>query len=190
MIYTKIPYTLPQDIFKLYDANTNIHMLAGESTTPHELINMALSREYYSDAVTFLAHALPVRESVWWATMCAITRSDWNTTEMKAISAARAWVYAPNETARRYAEKLAKDAQLHSGAGWVAQAVFWSSGSMTAPEDPSVSPPQFLYAHAVAGSINLSAVLPDGEHAIPRYKNFLKIGLNIAHGGNGSLSGK
>lgn len=189
MIFNKIPYITAQEILKLYDANEIVHTLVNEHTTPHELIDMALNREYFPDAVTFLSHALPVRESVWWATMCAITRSDWCTAEENAISAARAWVYTPDETARRYAEKTAKEARLRSGAGWAAQAVFWSSGSMTAPEDPSVLPPPFLYAHAVAGSINLSAVLPDGEHAISRYQNFLKIGLNIAYGGNGSLSG-
>lgn len=190
MIFTKIPYFSAQEIIKLYDANSNIKELADEHTTPYELIDMASKREYFPDAVTFLAHALPVRESVWWATMCAITLSDLSRTEENAISAARAWVYEPNETARRYAEKMAKESQLRSGAGWVAQAVFWSSGSITAPEDPPVSPPPFLYAFAIAGSINLSAVLPNGEHAISRYQNFLKIGLNIAHGGNGSLTGK
>lgn len=189
MILNKIPYITAKEIFELYAANSDVYSLADEHTTPHELIIMAINCEYFSDAVTFLAHALPVRESVWWATMCASTCSGWCTAEENAISAARAWVYTPDETARRYAEKMAKEAKLESGAGWAAQAAFWSAGSMTAPEDPSVSPPPFLYAHAVAGSINLSAVLPDGEHAISRYQNFLNIGLDIARGGNGSLSG-
>lgn len=189
MILNKIPYVTAQEILTFYDADANFHTLANEHTTPHELIVRAINREYFPDAVTFLAHALPVRESVWWATVCASTRSDWGSAEENAISAARAWVYTPDETARRYAEQMAKEAQLGSGAGWAAQAVFWSSGSITAPEDSSVSPPPFLYAHAVAGSINLSAVLPDGEQAISRYQNFFKIGLDIARGGNGSLSG-
>jgi hypothetical protein len=42
-----------------------------------------------------------------------------------------------------------------------------------------------LYAQAVAGSINLSAVLPDGEEAKERYQQFVEMGLNIASGGNG-----
>ncbi len=61
---------------------------------------------------------------------------------------------------------------------------------MTAPSDPIVPPPQYLYAQAAAGSINLTAVLPEGEQAKQRYELFIEMGLNIAQGGNRSNTGK
>lgn len=173
----------------LYRADPQFHSLADENTSPYEFINQAIERELFSDIVIFLAHALPVRESVWWAVTCASTRDDWNDAEQKAISAASDWVYTPDEASRRHAERMAKIAQLGSGAGWAAQAAFWSAGSMTNPGDPVVLPPQFLYAQAVAGSVNLSAILPTGELALSRYHTFLTLGLDIAQGGTGSYSG-
>lgn len=58
---------------------------------------------------------------------------------------------------------------------------------MTSPSDPIVPPPQYLYAQAVAGCINLSAVLPDGEFAIERYQHYMDIGFDIAKGGSGDI---
>lgn len=82
---------------------------------------------------------------------------------------------------------MALKAGLDSGAGWAAQSAFWSGGSITRPSDPIVPPPQYLYAQAVAGCINLSAVLPEGQLAIERYQHFIDIGLDIAKGGNGDI---
>ncbi|WP_064609368.1 DUF6931 family protein [Photobacterium sp. J15] len=183
----KVPYQNAQDILKLYAPNAPFCELAQESTTPQALIEAAMAIELFADAITYLAHALPVREAVWWACCCAASRNDWKEDEWNAIRAAKAWVHTPDETSRRFAEQMAEIAGLESGAGWSAQAAFWSGGSMTKPEEPVVPPPEYLYAQAVAGCINLTAVLPDGEEAKERYSNFVDIGLNIAMGGNGQI---
>lgn len=186
----KIPYSTAREILTLYTSSSFFSSLADDKTTPFELIQKAIAHEYFADAAIFLAHGLAVRESVWWAVMCAETRDDWSQLEHNAIHAARAWVYSPQEIARRFAEKTAEDSGLESGAGWVAQAAFWSGRSITKPKDPVILPPPYLYAQAVAGSINLTAVLPDGKEAVSRYKNYFGIGLDIAHGGNGLISGE
>lgn len=183
----KIPYDNAQKIFSFYDANNEICQLASDDMSPYELIQLAIDEELYADAITYLAHGMPVREAIWWACCCASQRQDWNEQELDAIRAAKAWVHTPDETSRRFAEAMAESATLDTGAGWVAQAAFWSGGSMTSPKDPIVPPPAYLYAQAVAGSINLTAVLPDGEEAKQRYKSYFDIGLNIAKGGNGEI---
>ncbi|KDM90329.1 DUF6931 family protein [Photobacterium galatheae] len=185
MTLRKIPYQSAKDIVAFYSPTPPFSQLAAENTSPRELIGMAMAQEMFADAVTFLAHALPVRESVWWAACCAATRTDWNEDEANAVRAAKAWVHTPDETSRRHAEQMAELAGLESGAGWAAQSAFWSGGSMTKPNDPVMPPPPYLYAQAVAGCINLSAVLPDGEAAKQRYRDFIDMGLNIAAGGNG-----
>ncbi|CAH8187439.1 DUF6931 family protein [Vibrio aestuarianus] len=185
----KVPYDDAAQILALFEPSTELSELAKTHTSPFNLITNAVEQELFSDAVTYLAHALPVRESVWWATCCASARSDWNSVENEAIQSAKAWVHVPDETNRRQAEDSANSAGLDSGAGWAAQAAFWSGGSMTAPSDPIVPPPQYLYAQATAGSINLTAVLPEGEQAKQRYELFIKMGLDIAQGGNGTIAG-
>ncbi len=181
----KIPYEKPQDVFSLYEPKPEIIELSDGVESPYDLIIEASKNELFSDVVTFLAHGLPVREAVWWAANCASSRSDWNENEQNAIRAAKAWVHTPDETSRRFAEEMVKLAGLESGAGWAAQAAFWSGGSMIEASAPVVAPPPYIYAQAVAGCVNLTAVLLDGSHAIERYKSYLDIGLNIASGGNG-----
>lgn len=183
----KVPYQKAQDILALYSANEDFSKLADETMTPYSLIQAALEQSLHADVVCYLAHALPVRESVWWAYCCANSREDWSPQEWDAIRAAKVWVHAPDETNRRFAEDMALKSGLDSGAGWAAQSAFWSGGSMTSPSDPIVPPPQYLYAQAVAGCINLSAVLPDGEFAIERYQHYMDIGFDIAKGGSGDI---
>lgn len=185
----KIPHEKPVDILALYEPTPEFIELSEGVGSPYELIQKAIEQHYFADVVTFLAHGLPIRESIWWATICAASRDDWNEDERNAISSAKSWVHSPDETTRRHAEEMAKISTLNSGAGWAAQAAFWSGGSMTAISAPVVPPPPYLYAQAVAGCINLTAVLPDGARAKERYKFFLEIGLDLAIGGNGKIEG-
>ncbi|MEZ9524602.1 DUF6931 family protein [Enterovibrio norvegicus] len=187
MSFVKIPHPFAENILCQYEPQDGIKPLIEPSITPEQLLNRALQEGLNADAVIFLAHGLPVREAVWWACCCASTRQDWDEIQLDAIRAAKAWVHTPDETSRRYAETTANAATLQNGAGWVAQAVFWSGGSMTGPTDPIVPPPEYLYAQAVAGAINLTAILPDGAEAETRYRLFIEMGLDIANGGNGNI---
>ncbi|EGR1074626.1 DUF6931 family protein [Vibrio cholerae] len=183
----KIPHESAQNILDLYEASPELLTIIKDQLTPYQLIQIALKQTLFSDVVIFLAHSLPIREAIWWASLCASLRTDWNEDEWGAIRAAKAWVHNPDENNRRYAEDMAKKSGLKTGAGWAAQAVFWSGGSMTASKEPIVPPPPYLYAHAVAGCISLSAILPNGEHTNQNYNTFIEIGLNIAQGGNGKI---
>ncbi|KXF83501.1 DUF6931 family protein [Enterovibrio coralii] len=187
MSYVKIPHPFAENILKLYEPQEGILPLIEPGMTPAQLIQRAMQEGLYADAVIFLAHGLPVREAVWWGCVCAGMRDDWDEKQLGAIHAAKAWVHTPDETSRRYAEQMANEATLQNGAGWIAQAVFWSGGSITGPSDPVVPPPEYLYAHAVGGSINLTAILPDGAQAEARYHQFIEMGINIANGGNGNI---
>ncbi len=185
----KIPHEKPIDIFSFYEPTQDMIELSKDVESPFELLQKAIAHHFFADAVTFLAHGLPIRESIWWASICASCREDWTDDERNAITSAKSWVHSPDETTRRHAEEMAKIATLGTGAGWAAQAAFWSGGSMTVPSAPVVPPPPYLYAQAVAGCINLTAVLPDGACAQQRYQQFLEMGLDLARGGNGEIEG-
>lgn len=185
-MFKKIPYKRADEILHLYSPEAAFTLLAAQHLSPSSLIDAAIAEELFSDIITFLAHALPIREAIWWSACCASTRNDWNEPEQDAIRAAKAWVHMPDEITRRHAAEMATLAELKTGAGWAAQAAFWSGGSMTKPKDPVVPPPPYLYAQAVAGSVNLTALLPNGDNAKQQYLHFISIGINIAHGGNGT----
>ncbi|CAA0113999.1 Uncharacterised protein [BD1-7 clade bacterium] len=181
----KIPQNLASDICAHYDQSDETKALLTPDLTPVKLINALIDDEQWQELVLFIAHSLPVREAVWWACCCLSLRDDWSPAEVDAIQAAKAWVNLPDETSRRYCETVAEIADLQTAPGWAAQAAFWSGGSMIAADQPSVAPPAFLYAHAVAGAVNLCAVLPDGLEAAKRYPSYIRIGLDIAAGGAG-----
>ncbi|VAW59623.1 hypothetical protein MNBD_GAMMA11-2254 [hydrothermal vent metagenome] len=155
---------------------------------PAEYIQILTDNEHYQDAVTFLAHALPAREAVWWACVCARHHID-NADEkyQVGLKAAEAWVYDNSEENRRVCEKHAENGEYSTVASWVCAAVFWSGGSIAAADEPVMEVMPYIYAHAVAGSI-VSAVSfsqPEPEEITERYKEYIKHGINIANGGNG-----
>lgn len=147
-----------------------------------------LERGLYPDSVRFLARALPKREAIWWACICArgVLSQD-APASLHALEAAEQWVYKPTEANRRLADAAARAASFEGAAAWAAMAAFWSEGSM-APEDaPEVPPADNLTAKAVAGAVMMAAVAAQPEQAQAKYRFFLEQGVDIANGGNGRL---
>src|SRR4051812_35401730 len=64
-----------------------------------------VERELFADAVAFLAHALPRREAVWWAWVCARKASGPKPTPQVqgALDATERWIVQPTEDHRRQA---------------------------------------------------------------------------------------
>jgi hypothetical protein len=140
------------------------------------------------DAARFLAHALPKREAVWWACMCArATEPAAPPPDAEALVAAEAWVRKPEEDQRRAAMAKAEAAGFRSPEAWAAVGAFWSGGSMAPVGQPVVAPADHLTGVAVAGSVSLSAVRRDPEKAEATLKRFIQSGLEIAAGGAGRI---
>lgn len=141
-------------------------------------------------AIRLAAHALPKREAVWWACMCArsVTGRAAGAAELAALEAAEAWVRRPSETARRSARDLAEAADERSPEAWAARAVSWAGGSLAPDDQPVVPPPEHLTGIAVASSIGLAAVSARPERAEERYARFLASAREIATGGAGKIA--
>ncbi|MFA7556070.1 MAG: hypothetical protein WCY88_17645 [Spongiibacteraceae bacterium] len=156
-------------------------------TAPLRVINKLVKNGNLHDAVTLLAHALPKREAVWWA--CMATKATMDTQielNVAAVAATELWVRSPTEPNRLVAKKMGERAKNKTAAGWAATAASWSAGSIT-DEGEAVAPPDYLYAHAVAASITLAAVVAGPEHSTENYHLFLRQGFNLANGGNGQV---
>lgn len=191
MQFKKIKNETVESILATYEPSDEILAITNAKMAPDEFLKVAVDNELYMDAVAFLAHALPLRESIYWAYLTVATlKEKFNSPKDKEILiAVENWFKSPDEANRRACGALAEELKLKTGPAWLSEAVFWSGGSILPPGQPDTEPAQYLYAKAVSGSVNLSASLDEKElktvHA--NFKKVLKIGFNLAEGGNGKI---
>jgi hypothetical protein len=147
------------------------------------------SAGFLLEATRFVAHALPKREAVWWACMCAThtAPADLPDPDRKAREAAEDWVRQQGDKPRRGAWALAETSGFATPEAWCAVAAFWCGDSMAPEGQPAVPPAPHLPALAVAGAVALASVRGDPTRQQARLRRFLESGRNIAAGGPGRL---
>ena len=140
-------------------------------------------------ATRVFAHALPKREAVWWACMCAghTTPAEPAAADTKARELAELWVRQQTDEVRRAAMEEARRAGFQSPEAWAAVAAFWSAGSLAPPSAPVVPPPAHLAGIAVAGAVALASVRGASGRQPQRLALFLQSAHDIAIGGPGRL---
>lgn len=158
-----------------------------------QLVSEALDRleagGFLLEATRLMAHALPKREAVWWACMCAAHTAppDLSENDRKARETAEHWVRQQTDQVRRAGMQLAEAGGFTTPEAWTAVAAFWSGDSMAPEGQPAVPPGPHLTGMAVAGCVALAAVRGDPTKQQARLKQFLESGRNIAAGGPGRL---
>jgi hypothetical protein len=156
-----------------------------------EGIDRLVAASLRQEATKLAAHALPKREAVWWACMCARSVVDpaLPQPDVAARDAAEAWVRQPADDAlRRAAWAAAQKTGYNSPEAWAAVAAFWSGGSMSPEGQPVVPPAPHLTGVAVSGAITMAAVRGRPERADARFERFLASARDIATGGPGRLA--
>lgn len=157
-------------------------LLAGEPT-PSEFLRSLIEAELHEDAINYLAHGLPRREAVWWGCQCVReTPIEPGSAVEKALAAAEAWVYEPDEDHRKAADRAVEAASLRSAAGLVAQAVGWSGGSLAPEGLDEVPPPEHLTGRMVAAAVIVAANKLPPQKLAETYARFLARGIEIAMG--------
>ncbi|MDB5316981.1 MAG: hypothetical protein JWO26_1547 [Rhodospirillales bacterium] len=141
------------------------------------------------EAARLVAHALPKREAVWWACMCARAIPDpaLKPEDMASLAAAEAWVRRPEERARRAAAEIAEKTSFKSAEAWAAMGAFWSGGSLAPEGMADVPPGEHLTGVAVAGAIVLASVRVSVERQDERLRKFIDAARSIAAGGSGRI---
>jgi hypothetical protein len=144
---------------------------------------------FATEAVRVMAHALPKREAVWWACMCALHTAppDLPEADRLARETAELWVRQQKDEQRRAAFAHAEASGFQTPEAWSAVAAFWSGDSMSPVDLPAVPPAPHLTGTAVAGSVALAGVRGDVKRQAARLKRFLESGRNIAAGGPGRM---
>ncbi len=151
-----------------------------------------ISTSALDEAVQFMAFALPKREAVWWACLCARSQVKDSTpaSVVAALGAAEGWVYRPTEENRRAAMDRAHAIPIDSPSAWAAIAAFWSGGSLGPPNQPAVPPAPHLSGVAVAGAVTLAAVQSDPALADQKRRRYIEIAVDLANGGSGRIEDK
>ncbi len=141
------------------------------------------------EAARLVAHALPKREAVWWACMCARAVPDpaLKPEDLASLAAAEAWVRRPEERARRAAAEIAEKTSFKSAEAWAAMGAFWSGGSLAPEGMADVPPGEHLTGVAIAGAIVLASVRVSVERQNERLLKFLDSARAIAAGGSGRI---
>ena len=148
---------------------------------PLDFVALLVEKALFPDAVRFIAHALPKREAVWWAWVCA-RRAAGESPQPKikaALAATEKWIAQPDDDNRRLAMAAAEKADLSTAAGCAGLAAFFSGGSIAPPNAPAVSPGEFLTAKAVSGAVIFAAVAKEPEKAPERFRSFVAQGLDV-----------
>ena len=143
------------------------------------------------EACRVVAHALPKREAVWWACMCArgaAPDAAQTADDLAALAAAEGWVRRPEEALRRAAMLAAEGASFRSTEAWAAVGAFWSGGSMGPEGQPVVPPPEHLTGVAVSGAVVLAAVRAEVNTHAARLGRFLASARDIGLGGAGRVA--
>jgi hypothetical protein len=144
---------------------------------------------FATEAVRVLAHALPKREGVWWACMCAVNTApaDLGEPDRLARETAELWVRQQKDEQRRAAFAHAETAGFQTPEAWAGVAAFWSGDSMAPVGLPVVPPGPGLTGTAVSGAVALASVRGDVKRQAARLKRFLESGRNIGAGGPGRM---
>jgi hypothetical protein len=144
---------------------------------------------FATEAIRVLAHALPKREAVWWACMCAVNTAPAELAEPDRLAreAAELWVRQQKDEQRRAAFAHAETSGFQTPEAWSGVAAFWSGDSMSLVGLPAVPPAPHLTGTAVVGAVALAAVRGDVKRQPARLKRFLESGRNIAAGGPGRM---
>jgi hypothetical protein len=157
-----------------------MEMLAGAADARAFVERLTETRAWV-DAIAFLAHALPRRESVWWAYVCARDAAGEPpaATYAASLEATKKWIAEPTGSNRQAALDAAQAAGIATPAGLAGLAAFLCGETLGPPDAPPAPPPEFAAAKAVAGSVNLAAVHPKtGIEA--RYADLVKRGIEVA----------
>jgi len=156
-----------------FDLDEGAKRLLRDGMSPQEFVDVLIQKESYVDAIEFLAHALPVREGIWWGGLCMQHALGENLSAADKVAAAAAlwWLIEPGETNRLAAAAPAESADPLSPAGALALAA-----SQTA------NAPPFASARAIARAVKLASLRKESVGIAKLQRAYVGLGLVVAEG--------
>ena len=156
---------------------------------PEAFIETLSAAGKWTDAVMFMARALPKREAVWWACVCAggTDMLKKHKDEVLALKTAEKWTFKPTEENRVGAFLQSQKSNTPSIGTMSCLAAAFSSGKLSLSEGQSFEPDTTAFPKIISGIILISANDKGPEQFDTLLEQFLQQGINIACGGSGKL---
>jgi len=183
--------TVP-DIVDVKDLDADSQAMLKPGMRPEAYIHELSAAEKWPDAIKIMSRALPPREAVWWACVCARQMEGFvgDKSELAALEAAEKWVFKPNDENREAAFKRAQESDSKSAGTMSALAVAFSGAKMQVAEGQFMDLDTAVFPQMVDSAVMVAACEKSGEKMIEQFQQFLKSGEDIACGGNGQINKK
>jgi hypothetical protein len=158
--------------------------------SPEALIIRLSESSLWSDAISVIASALPRREAVWWACVCSrkMPAMAGDESDKKALDAAEKWVFKPSDKSRSESFRLVQESTSASAGTLAALAVACSDSKLGIGGDQEIMMDSSFFPQIIAASVLTAAGDEAGEPVEDQFSLFIKIGENIAKGGNGHVN--
>src|SRR5690348_7746528 len=107
----KVSATTATEVCSRFELGEEAKRLLRDDLTPRRYLSLLIEKKHYLDAVRLLAFALPKKEAVQWACLCARRARGTNSPGQvsAALQAAEKWVFEQNEDNRRAAMAAATE---------------------------------------------------------------------------------
>ncbi|WP_254508277.1 FHA domain-containing protein [Anatilimnocola floriformis] len=173
------------DVVQIAPVDDDTKKLAKPDWNTPQFVESLAGQEKFLDAIRVLAFAMGKLTVIEWAHRCVnigcgegLSKIDAN-----ALDLVQRWLGDRSEGLRREIYAASQAADHGTAASWVAMAAFWSEGSMGPPPPaPPLAPGPTQCAHAATGAILLAAVAKQPEKAPDKYREFLRVGLEMVKG--------
>lgn len=152
--------------------------------TSVDFFETLLKNDCLADARRVLAHSLPKRRALWWATLAAwdLQRQSTDNNLEEALKMVANFVITPTEEQRQAIGSLARRLPASSLACCLAQAVYFSSGSISQPGHPYVAARPFVTGRLVGATVYLASVKRSAALYKQYLREYLRWGKAIANG--------
>jgi hypothetical protein len=182
----KVKAALAAEICEHFELRQEARAILTPTATPLGFLEGLLARHEYASALSFVAHALPPREAVWWGCLCLRQACGPGLAppDAAAVKAAAEWVLEPTEGRRRTAAVLAEETGVGTPAGSLATAAAWTGGSLAPPDPrlPVVPPGPYMPAKAVSGAVLLASAKAEPVRIAEVQRAFVLLGIDVAEG--------
>jgi hypothetical protein len=187
--WKKISFERAADLIEACELQDESLAMLSPGMRPEDYILTLSESGHWSDAAMAMAFALPRREAVWWACMCAqdteIMTSD--ESERLALQVAEKWVYQPTADHRAQAFIAAQESKSNDCGALCALAVALTEDTLPLGPDQTIEVDSSGFPGLVFGIVVTAAGDGNGSLFDERLRKSLLRGQEIACGGNGKL---
>ncbi len=160
-----------------------------EGMRPEAFVDRLRDEEQWTDALTFMAHALPTHEAVGWAVQCdrSTAAGDEGERHEVLLAAVERWLREPDEERRQAALQLAQDEPDDSSGQLLGMAAGYSDGTIVVGGDQRVEIETDMIPAMISGAVMIAAGRPEASEVEETRERFLRWAVEIAEGSRDAL---